>query len=127
MDAFDHFIKEMLGVRHYIRYTDDAVILHEDRGVLELMVPLIEGWLSTERRLRLHPAKTSIRKVSQGIDFLGYIILPHHTVLRTKTKRRMLKRLSAENAASYLGLLQHATAFNLEKEVRKRASPPFDV
>ncbi|MEN9552075.1 MAG: hypothetical protein RI935_452 [Candidatus Parcubacteria bacterium] len=41
-----------------------------------------------------------IRKVKQGIDFLGYVILPHARVVRTKTKRRISRKLR-EGVYSY--------------------------
>jgi retron-type reverse transcriptase len=113
LDAFDHFIKNQLRIRHYIRYTDDAVILSDDPAYLTLLVPIIEQWLWAERRLELHPRKIEIRKLSQGIDFLGYVTLPHHRVLRTKTKRRMLARVNSANLPSYLGLLRHCSGRRL--------------
>jgi hypothetical protein len=39
--------------------------------------------------------------------FLGYVPLPYYRVLRTKTKHRMLKRVTLENLASYSGILVH--------------------
>lgn len=113
LDAFDHFIKDELRVKHYLRYTDDAVILVNDPVELRWLLPFIELWLWNERRLQLHPNKVSIRKFTQGIDFLGYVTLPHHRILRTKTKRRMLNRVNAVNMPSYLGLLEHCDGYGL--------------
>ena len=113
MDAFDHFIKDVLRQKFYIRYTDDGVILARTREELIEMIPWIEAWLWQDRRLSLHPKKLEIRKLTQGIDFLGYVVLPHHTVLRTRTKRRILKRISKKNISSYLGILQHSSGFIL--------------
>ncbi|MFH1315650.1 MAG: RNA-directed DNA polymerase [Candidatus Uhrbacteria bacterium] len=89
MNAFDHFVKEELRIKYYLRYTDDALIIHKDPRYLSLLVPFIQDWLWQNRRLLLHPNKVSICKLSQGIDWLGYVVLPHYRVLRTKTKRRM--------------------------------------
>jgi RNA-directed DNA polymerase len=122
LDAFDHFIKDELQVKHYIRYTDDAVILSSDPAELQWLLPFIEQWLWHERRLTLHPNKTIIHKLSQGIDFLGYVTLPHHRVLRTKTKRRMLRRVNAVNLPSYVGLLNHCDGFGLRNLVAIRFS-----
>jgi hypothetical protein len=107
-------------MHHYIRYTDDAVILSDDPAHLSLLVPFIEQWLWTKRRLELHPKKISILKFRQGVDFLGYVVRPHHTVLRTKTKRRMLKRVNRGNIASYLGLLEHCSGRHLQKIILSR-------
>ncbi len=115
LDAFDHFIKDALRVKHYIRYTDDAVILANAPAELRWLLPFIEQWLWSERRLTIHPNKTSIHKFSQGVDFLGYVTLPNHRVLRTKTKRRMFKRVNAMNMPSYLGVLKHCNGFTLRR------------
>jgi hypothetical protein len=113
LDTFDHFIKDELQTPYYIRYTDDAVILSDDLAYLSLLIPIIRHWFWKERRLELHPDKIEIRKLRQGIDFLGYLTLPHCRVLRTKTKLRMFKRTDGSNLASYLGLLKHCSGYTL--------------
>jgi hypothetical protein len=120
MDAFDHFIKEVLRQKCYIRYTDDGIILGSTREELAELVPWIEAWLWQHRRLTLHPRKLKIRKLKQGIDFLGYIVLPHHRVLRTRTRRRMMKRMSPKNASSYFGMLEQCNGFGLKTKIPQR-------
>lgn len=117
MDAFDHFVKETLRQKFYLRYTDDAVIFAQNREELVELVSWIEAWLWQHRRLTLHPKKLEMRKLSQGIDFLGYVVLPHHRVLRTKTKRRMLRRVNAQNISSYLGMLEQCQGWELRQKV----------
>ncbi|MFH1088859.1 MAG: RNA-directed DNA polymerase [Candidatus Uhrbacteria bacterium] len=119
LDAFDHFIKDELRIKFYLRYTDDAIILSDNQEFLFSLVPIIKQWLEKERQLVLHPGKTSIGKLSQGFDFLGYVVLPHYKVLRTKTKKRMLERVNKNNLSSYLGLLGHCQGFGLEKRIRR--------
>ncbi len=70
--------------------------------------------------LTLHPNKIQIRKMTRGIDFLGYVVLPHRTVVRTKTKRRMLRRVNSKNLASYLVVCGHARALQLQKQILAR-------
>ncbi len=117
-------------MKHYFRYADDFVIVHPDRVYLERQIARIGDFLRTELALQLHPNKVEIRKFNQGIDFLGYVILPHHIVLRTKTKRRMFKKLLQrqnqlsneefgsykynQSLQSYLGILKHCNAYDLE-------------
>jgi hypothetical protein len=113
MNEFDQFVKHMLRQRYYLRYTDDFVILGSSPEELQGLLAPIADFLVDELRLTLHPGKVSIRKLSQGIDFLGYVVRPHHTVLRTKTKRRMLKWVNQTNVDSYLGLLQHCQGYQL--------------
>src|SRR6266478_1774253 len=120
MNEFDEFVKQILKVRNYVRYTDDFVIVSENKEYLENLLRPIKWFLQEKLKLSLHPNKVSLRKYRQGIDFLGYVILPHHIVLRTKTKRRIIKRLNKNNLSSYLGVLYHANSFGLEKYLRKK-------
>lgn len=120
MNAFDHVVKENFRQRYYIRYTDDAVILADTREELIELLPWLRAWLFMHRRLEFHPHKVEIRKLTQGIDFLGYVTLPWHRVLRTKTKKRMLRRVHETNIASYMGVLTHCCGTRLAEEIRRR-------
>lgn len=126
MNAFDHFVKEVLREKYYIRYTDDAVILSPNREHLVEILPWIEAWLWGNRRITLHPKKTEIRKYRQGFDFLGYVARPGVTTLRTRTKRRMIKRVKKENIASYLGVLHHCAGHVLNVHVCAKVSQNGD-
>lgn len=124
LDAFDHFIKEKLRVKYYLRYTDDAVFLYHDKEYFIGYLAIIQAWLWENRRLNLHPQKIEICKLTQGIDFLGYVTLPRYRVLRTKTKRRMMRRINANNRASYLGLVRYCRAFEIRKQI---IAKPLDL
>lgn len=136
MNEFDQFIKNTLRIRHYARYTDDFVIVSTDKKYLEdLLVPIRE-YLGTSLKLKLHPKKISIRACHQGIDFLGYVALPHHKLIRAKTKRRIFRKLKSrisqyrsglisENALSqtlqsYLGILSHANTHQLTQDLKNQ-------
>jgi len=113
MNELDQFVKHKLKVKYYLRYCDDFIILSSDHSKLEKLILEIEGFLKNNLKLKLHPNKVTIRKLNQGIDFLGYIILPHYRILRTKTKKRLLTRINAKNSASYLGLLKYCNSYKL--------------
>lgn len=51
------------------------------------------GVLLEELKLELHPEKLFIKTIASGVDFLGMINFPDFRILRTKTKRRMLKKV----------------------------------
>ena len=127
MNVFDQFMKHDLKITCYLRYTDDFIVVSDDREYLQNLLPSIESFLKDHLRLMLHPHKVSIRKYRQGIDFLGYIVLPHHRMLRTKTKRRMIQKLeeraTEQSLQSYLGVLSHADAYRLGLDVRNRFFP----
>lgn len=124
MNEFDQFVKRALKARHYIRYTDDFVILHEDPTYLYQALQKIEVFLRDRLALELHPKKVSISTFASGVDYLGWVHFPYHRVLRTTTKRRLLRRLSKnlEDSAvqSYLGLIRHGDTFKLQGEIRNR-------
>jgi RNA-directed DNA polymerase len=122
MNEFDQYVKHKLKAKHYIRYADDFVILSEDKNYLIETLGYIKVFLNTRLKLELHPDKVFIKTISSGVDFLGWVHFPYHRVLRTVTKRRMLKNLSnnfsREAEASYLGLLKHGNTNKLLKMVR---------
>lgn len=118
LNKFDQFIKHRLKVKYYIRYADDFVILSDNKEWLEKLIQPISNFLAANLKLELHPNKLFLKTVSSGIDFLGWVHFPDHRVLRTVTKRRMLKRIKVnfnqESLASYLGLIKQGNARKLE-------------
>lgn len=121
LNEFDQFAKHELKTKYYARYCDDFVIVNQNREMFESFIPKIRQFLSEKLSLELHPNKIVLRKARQGIDFLGYVVLPHRKVLRTKTKRRMFKRISKDTKpeiiASYLGMLSHGKNERLAKQI----------
>jgi len=118
MNEFDQFVKRVLKVKHYIRYADDFVVLSEDKKYLENIIIEFRNFLIETLSLEIHPAKTSIKTLASGIDFLGYVVFPRHIVLRTNTKKRMFERVEEKNLSSYLGLVKHCDGFKLDKMIR---------
>ena len=119
MNEFDQYAKRKLKVKYYIRYADDFVILSESKAYLKWILLRVMGLLEAKLKLTLHPNKITIATVASGVDYLGYILFSSHRILRTKTKRRMLKRVNAKNLPSYLGLLKHCAGYKLEHKIRK--------
>ncbi|MDP3901601.1 MAG: reverse transcriptase domain-containing protein [bacterium] len=121
MNEFDQFMKHKTKARYYIRYADDFVIFSENYDQLIGLRPLLKDFLERQFNLLLHPQKIFIKALAAGVDFLGWVHFLDHRVLRTATKRRMLKRIaetqSAETIISYLGLLQHGNTFKIKKQL----------
>ena len=136
LNELDQFIKHKLKVKYYLRYCDDFVILGENKEYLIKLLPLIDNFLKEKLDLTLHLDKIIIRKHRQGIDFLGYISFPHYRLLRTKTKRRIFRKMEKKNKElqqnkiskesfnhtiqSYLGLLKHCNSFKIQKELKTK-------
>lgn len=118
LNELDKFIKHKLRIKYYLRYCDDFVILDNlPSPPLPKWRQAIEKFLDDKLELQLHPDKIIFRKLNQGIDFCGYVTLPHYRTLRTKTKRRMLKRINIQNLSSYLGLLAHCNGYVLKQNL----------
>ena len=121
MNRFDQFIKHTLKAQYYIRYADDFVFLSNNKDCLNAILPQIKKFLFQELKLQLHPQKIFIKTLASGIDYLGWVNFPYHRVLRTATKRRMMRRvqehLTQKTMQSYLGLLKHGNTFRLRNEV----------
>ncbi len=121
MNEFDQFVKRELKADHYLRYADDFIVLSADRNQLEGLLLELENFLYQKLCLSLHPDKVKIKTFSSGVDFLGWVQFPHHAVLRTTTKRRMFKNITAtaspETIASYRGMLRHGNAYGLRLKI----------
>jgi len=115
MNELDQFIKQELKMRGYIRYVDDFVFMHQDKELLLDHFQKIDIFIRERLLLKIHPKKIILKTYASGIDYLGYVCFPHHRILRTKTKRRMFKRVNKKNYASYNGVLQHCRSRNLGK------------
>jgi len=117
MNEFDQYIKHDLKIKYYLRYADDFVVLSDCREDLKKLLILIEDFLRVKLKLTLHPNKISIKTLSSGIDFLGWVNFPNHRVLRTSTKKRMFRKLAMntknESLFSYMGMLKHGNTHNL--------------
>ena len=115
LNALDQFVKRRLHVRHYVRYVDDFVLLHESPPQLNAWLAEISAFLPARLRLELNPAKTILQPVARGIDFVGHLFLPHRRQIRRRTIRAAEQRLRTmpsadlwQSANSYLGLLRQA-------------------
>jgi len=69
------------------------------------------------------------------VDFLGYVILPHVTVIRTNTKKRIFRRIEYAKEefkkgkikkekigniiVSYLGVLSHCRSGKLQAKIKR--------
>jgi retron-type reverse transcriptase len=121
LHELDWFVKQTLGQKYYLRYCDDFVIVSGNRSELVGLIEKIDTFLRDALLLQLHPNKVSIHTWHQGIDFLGYLLKPETTVIRTKTKRRILKKVADNNLSSYLGICSHANEHYLSEIISTKA------
>jgi len=141
LNELDRFAKHKLKIKCYLRYADDFLLLSRRKEHLHYYTSVLEQFLSSKLKLSLHPNKISIRKLSWGIDFVGYVALPHHQVLRTRLKQRIFRRIKErlqqyehgqlslgscdQSIQSYFGILKHANTYKLEQALKNYASLIF--
>ena len=92
LDGLDHFCKEVLKVKGYVRYVDDFALFHDDPLVLAGWQNRISAWLG-RRRLCLHPTKTGILPTKEPAEFLGYVLAPGNRRLPEENVARFRNRL----------------------------------
>lgn len=134
MDRFDQYMKHVLKVKYYARYTDDFVVVSHDREYLVSLISDISKFLNEQLRLGIHPKKITIRKYTHGVDFLGYVAFPNYMRVRKRTMKRILRRIKEKMALyksgslerekldatlfSYLGVLSHANTYRFSEKLK---------
>ena len=99
LNDLDHFIKEKLRIKCYIRYMDDLVLFHPDKEYLKYCLKEIEKKVH-ELKLSIN-SKTQLIEIHQGVTFLGYkFVLKNNKVymlMNSKAKKRINKKLKKIN------------------------------
>lgn len=128
LDPLDKFIKHQLRHKYYLRYADDFMLLSHDKNELTNRLGAIDNFLGNNLLLKLHPNKVHMRKLTWGIDFVGYVAKPYYNLPRKKTVRRIIGRIKSisnyneARLASYLGYLKHSHSKKKQKLIKEIAS-----
>lgn len=133
LSPLDHFIKDELGGKGYVRYVDDFVLFGSSKTHLRELLGQLNDFLADNLRLRLHPKKSVIFPTDVGVPFLGQRIFPSHRLIRKenlkRARKRTEKRLKAfhnytlspdkleEQFNSYLGHIRQADTWHLEQKL----------
>lgn len=96
LDVVDRYIKERLGVKFYVRYMDDMMMIVNDKETARECIRGV-GELLGNDRLILNP-KSQMTAVRNGVEFLGWRFLYGENGkivqgVRPSTKKRILKRV----------------------------------
>lgn len=129
LDQLDKFVMYELGYKHYGRYVDDfyIVVTEEEYVQAKRDVFKIEEFLAG-LGLTLHPKKRYMQEVNKGVEFLGVVVYPYHTVMGKRFKRNFYQaaeevgmgRRDIDSIISYLGHGEHFNARRLEARVFDR-------
>ena len=133
LDGLDHYCKEILGAKGYVRYVDDFALFHDDPRQLDDWRTKISTYLEG-RRLRLHPRKTEILSNAEPTRFLGFVLLPDggrrlpdDNVRRFRNRLRGLRdrwrhgtvteEEVAQRVRSWIAHAEHANTWRLRQSI----------
>lgn len=125
LNVLDHFVKECIGAKWYLRYMDDFLIVANDKETLHKYLADIKWLLEGHLKLHLNP-KTKIYPICRGADFAGFRIFADRILPRKrniKAAKKRFKDLSwrykrgeiglddvKPRVASFLGYTKHCRA-----------------
>ena len=96
LGELDHYIKDKIGIKGYVRYMDDFIVFYNDKKELQKLLIVIERFCNDKLKLELKSSVTKIAPVSEGIPFLGHRIFPNLVRIRrenlVRSKRKIKKR-----------------------------------
>lgn len=93
LNELDQFVKHHLKAGYYIRYSDDFVLLHEENERLQGWKDEIREFLKVRLRLDINDRRQKTGLISNGVDFLGYIVRPEYLLVRRRVVNRLKARL----------------------------------
>jgi retron-type reverse transcriptase len=135
LNQLDHFIKDELGIKKYVRYVDDFAIFSHDKHFLKKLRQKIEMKLE-KYRLRIHPVKSRITRVKYGENFLGFRIFPNKIRVKSDNLRRARRRMKdlqddyknglkgmdeiGQSIQSWVSHLNYGDTYRLRKDIFRK-------
>lgn len=130
LNELDQFIKQNLKCKCYLRYVDDFIIIFDNPHDLNIYFGKIDNYIFINLKLSLHPCKKLINTVTQGMNFVGFFVLPDRIFLRKRTLNKIrcviknwkckYNRFSQlelfkffKSINSYLGMMVNLKCYNL--------------
>lgn len=129
LNELDHYVKQTLYWRGYIRYCDDFCFFGNDKRQLQDIAHQVENFLLA--KLGLTFSKCNLQPTRLGVDYLGYRHFKEFILVRKRTARRVKNRLvnikiyndKSERARGQIaaahGWLKWANTYNYQKSVAR--------
>jgi RNA-directed DNA polymerase len=106
LSGLDHFIKERLRIKSFVRYMDDMILWSDEKSELEAANEAIQNYVETILKCALKPVQ--LNKTSQGVPFLGYLVKPYHVRLLGTSKRRFVRKFELAREKVQTGMWSQA-------------------
>lgn len=142
MCYFDHWIKEVKGVKYYFRYADDIVILGNDKKELQRLLIEIRYYLRKKLKLKVKKNFQVFPVDKRGIDFLGFVFFHSHTLIRKSIKQNLCRRVAKirkkmkvkhvsfakcrQDVASWWGWLKYSDSKHLSQTIFNKLHYEFN-
>jgi len=143
LNQLDQFVKHQLKAKCYIRYVDDFVIIHHNKKILKDYKQKIDPFCKNDLNLELHPDKSKILQLHNGVGFLGFRLYSHHKRIKKKNIKRFENRLCrfkkelqkdkitrekvVESFEGWLAHISHAKTFKYRKHLVKMFNQLFPL
>ena len=105
--GLDHFLKEKLGIKAYVRYMDDMVLWTDEKESLKEALQEIETYIQETLLCELKPIQ--LNKAIQGLPFLGFRIYPYHIRLTQQSKQRFIRKFCKLSSKYHSGEWDEST------------------
>ena len=133
--VLDHWILNVKGYKHYLRFVDDFILFTPTREELVSLVPELKEYISEQLLIKLHPKKIYIQPVRNGVLFVGAMIKPDRVYISNRTRGKMYDKLRFYNKIaeegkalqflekfvasmnSYLGMMIHYRTYKIRRKV----------
>lgn len=94
LSYFDHYMKEVIGVKYYYRYMDDIVILDGSKKRLHRVLEIMALYLGAELKLEIKDNWQVFPVDSRPIDYVGYKMNHYNILLRKLILLNFYKKLN---------------------------------
>lgn len=132
LTPLDHYIKQELGIKHYVRYMDDMVLAGRNKKKLHKAVFAISNYLDeigltlkeNHQVFRFDYVDRKGKHRGRDLDFLGFRFFRNKTIMRKRIalsimrQVRKIKKMKKRDAhqimslMSRLGWLRHCNSYN---------------
>lgn len=136
LTQLDHYIKEELKAKYYVRYMDDIVIFGPNKKELHRIHREIENYLKERFHLRVkenwqvyrfeYVSRKDGKLHGRDLDFMGFRFKRNRTILRrsihyriTRKARRVTKNVTIQGACgmvSYMGYIKNTDSYTVYRD-----------
>lgn len=112
LSELDHFLKDRLRIKAYVRYMDDMLLFSNNKDELNYYLNEIREFIASSLELNLKEKVTHIAPVTEGIPFLGFRLYPNlirlqrSSLTRFRRNKTLKEKLYKKGRISEVELLR---------------------